>query len=72
MAEPAHLKILNQGADAWNKWRKENPDIQPILRQANLKRLNLPRADHSKVDLRRANLSRADLCGAELGDAASV
>ncbi len=31
MANPEHLKILNQGIEAWNKWRKENPVIIPDL-----------------------------------------
>jgi hypothetical protein len=31
MANPEHLKILKKGVEAWNKWRKENPDIQPDL-----------------------------------------
>jgi hypothetical protein len=31
MANPKHLKILNQGVYAWNKWRVENPDVEPDL-----------------------------------------
>ncbi|MSO84367.1 MAG: hypothetical protein EXR02_01985 [Rhodospirillales bacterium] len=26
MANPKHLELARQGKDAWNKWRKENPD----------------------------------------------
>ncbi len=37
MANPKHLKILNQGAEAWNNWRKENPKMRPDLRVAHLR-----------------------------------
>jgi len=36
MADPEHLKILVQGVDAWNKWRREQPHIRPDLRNADL------------------------------------
>ena len=31
MANPEHLRILGQGAWAWNKWRSENPNVEPDL-----------------------------------------
>lgn len=31
MANPKHVEILKQGVNAWNQWRKENPDIIPDL-----------------------------------------
>jgi hypothetical protein len=31
MASPEHLAILEKGVDVWNKWREENPDIEPDL-----------------------------------------
>jgi uncharacterized protein YjbI with pentapeptide repeats len=36
MANPEHLEILKQGVDFWNKWRAENPNIRPDLRNATL------------------------------------
>jgi hypothetical protein len=27
MANDEHIALLKQGADAWNKWRDENPSI---------------------------------------------
>jgi hypothetical protein len=31
MANPEHLEILKQGAEAWNFWRSEHPGLQPDL-----------------------------------------
>ena len=32
MANEEHVALLKQGAEAWNAWRHENPDIRPDLR----------------------------------------
>ena len=61
MANPEHLKILEQGVEGWNKWRKENPDVRPDLIEANLEGANL-----SGAHLRVANLEGANLSGANL------
>ncbi len=71
MANAGHLRILGQGVKAWNKWRKENPDIRPNLSRADLfeAELNgadLRGADLSRADLPKANLNRANLFGARL------
>ena len=31
MANQEHIKILKQGVQAWNRWRREHPEIQPDL-----------------------------------------
>jgi uncharacterized protein YjbI with pentapeptide repeats len=67
MANPEHLAILKQGVEAWNKWREENPSIEPDLRETNIGKTNLSRANLSKAMLRKANLTEADLNGAILG-----
>jgi len=36
MANPEHLEILKQGVEVWNRWREENPQVQPELRDVNL------------------------------------
>ena len=60
MANPKHLKILEQGVEEWNQWRKDNPEIKPDLIGAKLSGGDLIGAKLSKV----GDLSRADLRGA--------
>jgi uncharacterized protein YjbI with pentapeptide repeats len=66
MANPEHLKILQQGVDVWNAWRPENPSIRPDLSGANLSGADLTGANLSETDLLRANLSEANLNRANL------
>lgn len=54
MANSEHVKIIKQGVDFWNMWRKENPDVVPDLGWANLVSLDL-----SGVVLSSANLKLA-------------
>jgi uncharacterized protein YjbI with pentapeptide repeats len=73
MANPKHLKILKQGLNEWNRWRKEHPNIKPDLFEANLKRAdlsgaNLIGADLSVVNLEGAELSEADFRWATLSE----
>jgi hypothetical protein len=71
MADPAHVKLVRQGADAIAKWREENPEVQLDLAGADLRAAFLQRADLTRADLRAANLGgaylgRANLAGADL------
>jgi uncharacterized protein YjbI with pentapeptide repeats len=59
MANEEQLKILRQGATAWNKWRNENPEERIDLRDADLRKIVL-----SKVNFNRAFLSNSNLNGA--------
>jgi uncharacterized protein YjbI with pentapeptide repeats len=78
MAHEEHLAKLREGAEAWNRWRKEHADIFPDLSDANLRRTDLTGADLNRADLREsdlseanlshANLSTTDLTGADLSD----
>src|SRR4051794_37127603 len=78
---PDHLKILRQGVETWNAWRREEFSVKPYLHEANLHEANLheanlsraelggtdlSNANLSKADLSRADLNQADLCGANL------
>jgi hypothetical protein len=56
MANPEHLKILEEGLADWNTWRKHNPQIAP----------DLSGADVSWRDLSKSNLSHAFLGNAYL------
>jgi hypothetical protein len=79
MANDDHIALLKKGVDAWNDWRRENPDIHPDfvnanlsgsdLRRAHLYGANLSGADLSGADLSEAGLSGADLSGADLSGA---
>ncbi len=66
MANREHVKIIKQGPDQWNKWRRENPKQKPDLRRADLKGRNLYEANLGLTDLREADLSWADLTLANL------
>lgn len=61
MANQEHLDILKQGVEVWNRWREENPDIQPDLSRA-----KLIKADLYKINFSKANLSMIDLSQAFL------
>ena len=50
MANSEHVAQLQEGVEAWNLWREQNPDIQPDL---------------SETDLSRVNLGETDFCGAD-------
>ena len=66
MANPEHFAILQEGVEAWNKWRKERPDLRPNLHDADLYGALLRSAEMSIVNLRGAGLRGADLSKAHL------
>jgi hypothetical protein len=75
MANPDHLRILQQGVNAWNAWRGREPSITPDLSGANLRSFipwifsgpNLSGADLSEAHL--GNFSLTNLFGAFLSGA---
>jgi Pentapeptide repeats (8 copies) len=77
MANPEHVKILKEGVEVWNQWRKENPNIAPDLSWERRIGPNLDgadligvfRADLNGVDLSEANLKGANLNAAHLSGA---
>ncbi|MGC1297749.1 MAG: pentapeptide repeat-containing protein [Alloacidobacterium sp.] len=69
MANPEHLAKLMEGVEAWNQWRKESPDVDVDLLEANLNGVDLLRANLNRANLNETNLRGADLRGARLGGA---
>jgi hypothetical protein len=74
MANMGHLKIINEGVQAWAKWRDENPKIRPDLNSADLSDINLDGFNLIAAELKWANLSksrlrRANLAATELNEA---
>lgn len=69
MADPKHLKILNQGAEAWNNWRESEFYTAPQLRGTDFREIDIGQMDLSGTDLSNSNLSGKDLSDRDLMDA---
>ena len=57
MADPELVKILQQGSEVWNCWRKQQPEDMSI----DLSGVDLSESNLQGVNLRRANLYDANL-----------
>lgn len=71
MANEEHAKTIKQGVESWNKWREENPEVQPDLSQFDLRgeklqKINLENSNMSECKLQFSNLTEANLDGANL------
>ena len=70
MANPDHLKMLQQGVDVWNVWRASEPDVRPDLSGVDLRGVaNLGEANLTGALLAEAVLNQMILTGAKLGGA---
>ena len=79
MANSKHLEILQNGVDAWNKWRNDNQKVQPDISSVSLKKQNLNNINFSRTNLsqcnlrgvfmRNANLQQTNLSNANLQSA---
>ena len=68
MANPDHVAIVKQGAEAIRLWRKQHPEERLNLYRADLYEIPLYKADLCKADLRKADLRKADLGEAHLDE----
>jgi hypothetical protein len=59
-------EILKRGVEAWNKWRKEHPEVRPNLSGVDFGRSHLTNVNFSHANLTRAELWHADLSNANL------
>jgi hypothetical protein len=69
MADPEHVRIVEEGPSAINEWKQKNPERKFKLNGADLRGANLAQADLSQADLSQANVSWANLREASLSDA---
>lgn len=69
MPNQEQLELLLQGVAPWNKWRDQNPDLRPDLKNAKLSNLNLRKANLRSVDLSESDLGGARLAAADLSGA---
>jgi len=68
MANLEHLVKLKEGVEAWNYWRKENPEIVPDLTGANFRDADLNKANLNGAILSNANFNRANLFDTNLNN----
>ena len=61
MANETHLRILKEGSDVWDRWRKQHPTTIPDLSGADIRGIDLGEANLRDADLNGANLSEANL-----------
>ena len=69
MANEEHLEILQKGVEEWNRWREQNPEVAPDLREAELAGAHLVRALLDGAHLHDASLVGASLEGTHLNGA---
>ena len=69
MADSRHVSKVKEGADAWNRWRKEEPDVLPDLGWANINGLDLDGAVFTKSVLKLAFCKGCSLVGADFSGA---
>lgn len=69
MEDQVLLKMILENKTEWEQWRKDNPQIMPVLKYADLSNAHLKGSILFDADLTGANLSNAKLDGANLSNA---
>ncbi|WP_223816237.1 pentapeptide repeat-containing protein [Adhaeribacter rhizoryzae] len=65
----SQCKLILDGVEGWNNWRRKNPKVKVNLEGADLRGANLEGAELGKAKLSRACLRGANLREAKLGEA---
>jgi hypothetical protein len=68
MANQEHLEILAKGVEAWNEWRKANPNIRPDLSRVRLRSSPDPWSFAESFLARDADVHVPDMCNANFND----
>ncbi|HBP87788.1 MAG TPA: hypothetical protein DD706_08840 [Nitrospiraceae bacterium] len=69
MANQEQLKLIKEGVQIWNAWRKMNPSIRVDLSGGNFSSMELSGVDLDGANLQDVNFNKADLSGAMLSGA---
>ncbi len=59
MANQEHVDLINRGAQVWNQWRQDHPELRPDLYAAHLKNADLSGMNLSSATLTVAILYKA-------------
>jgi len=60
------LDLLQQGVRAWNRWRRNHPNIKPDLSRCDLRKMDCTGANFARTSFVEADLTNADLSQAKL------
>jgi uncharacterized protein YjbI with pentapeptide repeats len=66
MINEEHLMILKQGVNVWNEWRKNNPQVIPIIGEVNLSNQSLSGINFDGVKLLGTNLNGSNLADEQI------
>ena len=69
LANAEHLDVLNQGAAAWSRWRRDSPGLVPDLSDADLRHTPLEGVDLAGANMTGCALTHGDLVEARLAGA---
>jgi hypothetical protein len=69
VANEEHLKILEQGVEVWNRWRRENPEIIPDLANGDFRNRDFSGANFCDANFHETDLVYTNFTGANLKQA---
>jgi hypothetical protein len=64
-----HIEQLHKGRDSWNTWRRQHPEVRPLLFEASLRGEDLCNFNFCNANLINADLTDATLIGANFHEA---